>query len=177
MLQIRSVHRLEHIEAVLRQVAQRQGASVLSVTHLGQCLSDQALDPLVFTLWHSELYAALLAADARFAAILPCRIAACSGADGVTLAAVSPRDCCRLVDRADVDPLTEKLETVLCRIMKEAALPLAAAAAARPGSSPSALGAVEDQVNMRAALPQRIDCRGSKVEELGGTGTHDSLGG
>jgi hypothetical protein len=35
----------------------------------------------------------------------------------------------------------------------------------------------EDLVNMRAALPQRIDCRGTKIEELAGTGAHDAAGG
>ena len=30
---------------------------------------------------------------------------------------------------------------------------------------------------MRAALPQRIDCHGTKVEELAGVGVHDSQGG
>ena len=35
----------------------------------------------------------------------------------------------------------------------------------------------EDQVNMQATLPQRIDCVGSKVEELAGTGVPDSPGG
>jgi 3-isopropylmalate dehydrogenase len=35
----------------------------------------------------------------------------------------------------------------------------------------------EEQVNMRAALPQRIDSHGSKIEELAGTGKVDSQGG
>jgi 3-isopropylmalate dehydrogenase len=35
----------------------------------------------------------------------------------------------------------------------------------------------EEQVSMRAALPQRIDAHGSKIEELAGTGVHDAKGG
>lgn len=35
----------------------------------------------------------------------------------------------------------------------------------------------EEQVSMRAAVPQRIDQHGSKIEELAGTGVHDSKGG
>ena len=35
----------------------------------------------------------------------------------------------------------------------------------------------EDQVNMRAALAQRIDSHGSKIEEMAGTGAVDSQGG
>lgn len=37
--------------------------------------------------------------------------------------------------------------------------------------------ATEDQINMRAALPQRLDSHGTKVEELAGIGTHDAQGG
>ncbi|HLK46666.1 MAG TPA: hypothetical protein VKT49_00950 [Bryobacteraceae bacterium] len=39
------------------------------------------------------------------------------------------------------------------------------------------LGATEDQVDMKRTVPERIDKHGSKVEEIGGTGEHDSLGG
>ena len=35
----------------------------------------------------------------------------------------------------------------------------------------------EEQVNMRATVPQRIDCLGTKVEELAGTGVPESQGG
>ncbi len=35
----------------------------------------------------------------------------------------------------------------------------------------------EEQVSMRSAVPQRIDRHGSKIEELAGTGVHDSKGG
>jgi len=37
--------------------------------------------------------------------------------------------------------------------------------------------ATEDQVNMRATLAQRIDCHGSKIEEMAGTGVIDAQGG
>ncbi len=39
------------------------------------------------------------------------------------------------------------------------------------------LGATEDQVNMRATVPQRIDSHGSKVEDMAGTGEVDAKGG
>ena len=35
----------------------------------------------------------------------------------------------------------------------------------------------EDMVNMRAALPQRVDSHGTKIEELAGTGAPDAPGG
>jgi hypothetical protein len=41
----------------------------------------------------------------------------------------------------------------------------------------SDIGATEDQVNMSAQVPQRIDARGTKVEDLVGVGRHDSQGG
>ncbi|HKE21784.1 MAG TPA: hypothetical protein VKB88_05295 [Bryobacteraceae bacterium] len=42
---------------------------------------------------------------------------------------------------------------------------------------PSNVGATEDQVDMRDTVPQRIDNKGTKVEDKAGTGEHDSAGG
>lgn len=39
------------------------------------------------------------------------------------------------------------------------------------------IGATEDQVDMRDTIPQRIDRKGSKIEDAAGTGEHDSAGG
>jgi hypothetical protein len=41
----------------------------------------------------------------------------------------------------------------------------------------SGIGATEDQMDVRGTIPQRIDRTGTKVEDLAGTGTHDSSGG
>ena len=41
----------------------------------------------------------------------------------------------------------------------------------------SAVGATEDQVNLTLPVPQRLDNRGTKAEDLAGTGAHDSAGG
>lgn len=41
----------------------------------------------------------------------------------------------------------------------------------------SHIGATEDQVDMRDTVPQRIDRKGTKVEDEAGTGKHDSAGG
>jgi len=43
------------------------------------------------------------------------------------------------------------------------------------GSNPG--GATEDNVNMADTLPQHMDDRGTKAEDIAGTGQHDSLGG
>jgi hypothetical protein len=39
------------------------------------------------------------------------------------------------------------------------------------------IGAVETQVDMKDTVPQRIDPQGHKVEDIVGTGEHDSQGG
>ncbi len=41
----------------------------------------------------------------------------------------------------------------------------------------SHIGATEDEVDMKDTVPQRIDRKGSKVEDIAGTGEHDSAGG
>ena len=38
-------------------------------------------------------------------------------------------------------------------------------------------GATESEVNLKDTVPQRIDKDGTKVEDLAGTGEHDSSGG
>jgi len=39
------------------------------------------------------------------------------------------------------------------------------------------IGATEDQVDMRGTVPQRIDRKGTKIEDAAGNGEHDSAGG
>ena len=41
----------------------------------------------------------------------------------------------------------------------------------------SSIGATEDQVDLRDTVPQKIDKKGTKVEDMAGTGEHDSAGG
>ena len=41
----------------------------------------------------------------------------------------------------------------------------------------SGIGATEKQIDMKDTVPQRIDPKGTKVEDLAGTGEHDSSGG
>jgi len=182
MLEVASSEKLEAMEAALRRAARRHEASVLAVTHIGQLLRQKepapsADDAIVFTVCHPELYAALLAEDIRWSAFLPCRVAVCLHDGRVSLEAVSPIEFCRTLNRPDLVQLAGPLETVLLRIMEDAAQPLAAAAQAAPAARRGGLGATEEQMNVRASIPQRIDCRGTKVEEIAGTGQHDSQGG
>jgi hypothetical protein len=41
----------------------------------------------------------------------------------------------------------------------------------------SGIGATEMEMDLRDTVPQRIDKKGTKVEDLAGTGEHDSSGG
>ena len=176
MLQIHTTQRVDQIESGLRAAAERHGGNVLAASHVGQLLTgEQGVKPagaITFTLCFSDLYAPLLRSEIRFAVFLPSRIAVWEKGDGALLEAISPREYCRLLHRPEIEPLAAALEDTLRLVMEEAAhgLPHTAALA---GDHP----ATEDLVNMRAALPQRIDCHGTKVEELAGTGVHDSPGG
>jgi uncharacterized protein (DUF302 family) len=181
MLQIRSTVRLDDIESVLKAVAHRHNANVTVVSHLGQPHQTQAAggpkEALVFTFYHPKLHTALLAADIRFAGFLPCRVAAWPEDSGVVLQALLPSEFCRILGRSDLDALAAPLDDVLKGILEDAAKPLTASARSRPGVETSRWGATEDQVNMQATVAQRIDYRGTKIEDEAGTGTHDSSGG
>jgi hypothetical protein len=54
-----------------------------------------------------------------------------------------------------------------------------AASGSARGSRPtdSSVGATENQTDMRDTVPQHVDNRGTKLEDLAGTGEHDSQGG
>lgn len=180
MLQVNSSHRFEEMDAVMHRVVQKHGALLLAVSHLGQLLKDReqpaSTDVVVFTICHHELSAGLIAADIRFSAFLPCRVAVWSKEGAVTLAAMSPREYTRLLNRPDLDRLVLPLETLLREIMEDAAKPAASTAYAAHQDQ-GGLGAREDQMSVRGMVPQRIDCKGSKVEDMAGTGSHDAAGG
>lgn len=178
MLHVRSQRRLEDMEAVLCRAAQHHEMRVLAVTHLGRLLPAEARpshDVYVFTVCHAPLYSVLLASDARFAAFLPCRIAAREEGDGIALEALTAAEFCHWLGRTDLDRPAERLDTVLRALVEEAAVAVAAAAA--PGRPDYSLGATEIQVNVRGTLPHRVDCRGTQVEDLAGTGKVDAPGG
>ena len=173
MLQTRSTVKFDDIESVMKAVADRHNANVTVVSHLGR----PGKEALVFTFYHPKLHTALLAADIRFAGFLPCRVAAWPEQEGIMLQALAPSEFCRILNRPDLEPLAAPLDIVLQGILEDAAQPLTVAARSRPGVETSRWGATEDQVNMQATLPQRIDYRGTKIEDEAGTGAHDSPGG
>jgi len=181
MLHIRSTIKLDDIGAVLKAVAHRHNANVTVVSHLGQPHHAEAAagprEALVFTFYHPKLHTALLAADIRFAGFLPCRVAAWPEEGGSMLQALTPSEFCRILGRPDLEPLAAPMDKVLLGILEDAAAPLTVSARVRPGIETSRWGATEDQVNMQATVAQRIDYRGTKIEDEAGTGAHDSPGG
>ncbi len=160
--------KLNDVETVLRRALRRRRGSLAAVEPAGAAT--------VFTIVQPDLYAMLLSAEIRFAAFLPLRIAAYEEADGVRLAAVSPVEFARGLRRSELDALAVAAENLLSEILDEAARPLTQTAG-RGGHAESGFGATEDQMNMRGTVGQRIDSRGTKVEELAGTGEQDSRGG
>jgi uncharacterized protein (DUF302 family) len=181
MIQVSSPLKLDSVEAAMRSAAQRHGAQLISVINFGHLYSEKVrpVSPgaIVFSLCQPDLTANLLSADPRFAALLPCRVAAFERDGAVTLETISPSDFCRMLNRPDLDRLSLLLETTLLEIMEETAR------AAGESTQPPAthwrgdVGATEEQVNFRRMVPQRIDRRGTKVEEVAGTGQHDAPGG
>lgn len=90
--------------------------------------------------------------------------------------AASPVAFAKALDHPEVEPLAASLEGLLNSLLDEMRRP-AVLTARTGGHAESALGATEDQMNMRGTVPQRIDRRGSKIEEIAGTGQQDSPGG
>ncbi len=165
MLQIHTSAGLAEIETALRAAAARRGGELLAVTRFDRFLPEGGT---TFTFSFPGVYASLLRAEIRFAAFLPSRIAACPVESGFLLEAVSPTEYCLLLRRPDLEPLAANLERLLRGLLEDTA---------RRPAREAAAASTEDQVNMRAAVPQRIDRQGSKIEELAGTGVHDAQGG
>src|SRR5690349_9268361 len=114
MLQVRSPLRLDQIETALRPAAERHGVDITAVARLSP-------DALTFTLFHSKICAPLLAADTRFAAFLPVRVAACAHGETTTFEALTPREFCRLLKRPELEPAVMPLDEILSAILRDAA--------------------------------------------------------
>jgi len=180
MIQVNSTIRYEDAGSALAAAAHHHGASILAVTDLGRLLDSEhgpGHDVQVFTVCHTEIYSALLAADVRFAALLPCRIAAIREADGVALESLSPKEHCQSIQRPDLDGLATPLENLLRQVMDGAAHPTPRATAAAQGKDSGSTGATEWQMNMQGVIGQRIDRRSTRVEDVAGTGHLDTPGG
>ena len=159
---------LGEMEPALRRAARRRRASISMVESLGSAT--------VFSLSLPESYSELLSVDIRFAAFLPLRITAYEERNGVVLLTASPVAFGQALNRPEAQPLAASLESLLNALLDEVRRPMVLTARTG-GHAESALGATEDQMNMRGTVGQRIDRRGTKVEEMAGTGEQDSPGG
>jgi uncharacterized protein (DUF302 family) len=173
MLQVRSTHGSHATELGLRKATDEAGGQIVAVTDMGPLLRRAAAPAgtgaVALTVFFEDSYAQLLGADVRFAAFLPMRVAVCENGGNTFLEAVSPREWCRVLHRPDLEPVAARLEEWLRAVMERAAL--SSAPAPEPHKS------TEEQINMRMALPQRVDRHGTKIEELAGTGAMDTQGG
>src|SRR5712691_11129661 len=108
------------IEVALRRAARRHRAGI--------SLAEPPGTGIAFNLHQQELYDTLLAADMRFSALVPCRIAAYPESGHVVLVAQSPVAFCRTLKRHDVENLAAAVETLLTEVFEEASKPATLAA-------------------------------------------------
>lgn len=163
----------DEVEAAIRLAAERNNAKLLTAGRLGPG-DAEGFHAIVFPL-DIPGCEALLRADPRFSAFLPCRIAAYPIEGHVHLLALAPRQFCRILDRPDLTGIAQAVEDRLSNILQIAAtLPESERLVKKAFSG---IGATEANISMVATIPQRIDAKGSKVEDLAGIGSHDSQGG
>ena len=62
-------------------------------------------------------------------------------------------------------------------VVERSTPPTAGSGPASSATTDPHVGATEDQVNMADTVPQHSDDKGTSVEDIAGTGKHDSLGG
>lgn len=144
--------KLLDVEPTLRDTAERMGATLTR----GDSLERGA----VFSVSH-PLDKKLLSADVRFAAFLPCRIAAVEYRGGLKLVALSPIRFAEELHNPELGSDAAALENLLREILIDL----------------QQLPSTEDQVDMQGTVPPRVDSEGSKVEDQAGTGKQDSPGG
>lgn len=171
MINVKSALPMAAVEASLRRAVERHHTRLIAVNRPG------GSHIVTWSVSQPALEAELLDADPRFAVFLPLRIAARPLDEGCALESVSPCELAALFHREDLEKLTRRAERWLRDLMEESSRPVAAARAASATISPFSLGAREDQVNLRDTVPPRIDSRGSKVEDIAGTGQQDTQGG
>jgi hypothetical protein len=90
----------------------------------------------------------------------------------LTVAAVGVIAAPVLAAVAAIATVVSKFEIVV-----ERAAPPARPDRPKARAAASAAGATEDEVHMAGTVPERVDKKGTKIEDLAGTGQHDSLGG
>jgi hypothetical protein len=69
------------------------------------------------------------------------------------------------------------LVTHVTVVVERTTPPGSGASASHAGPTDASVGATESKTDMVDTVPQRVDRRGTKVEDLAGTGQHDAPGG
>lgn len=82
-----------------------------------------------------------------------------------------------IADGADAIRIARAVGRALGRIRRQVAPRSKCSPVPSQRARTYSIGATEDQMNMTLQSPQRIDGRGTKLEDLAGTGVHDSQGG
>ena len=173
MIEVKSTLPAAAVEASLRRAVERHHSRLIAVNHLGASLIS------TWIISQPALEQELLNSEPSFAVFLPFHIAVRPVEGGCLLQAASPCEQASLLPREDLEKLTRQAERWLRDVMQEASQPTVAhaAATASTASMHYSLGAREDQVNLRATVPPRIDSHGTKIEDLAGTGQQDTQGG
>jgi hypothetical protein len=173
MIQVRSRHPLSRVSTALHRYAHQHRATIQTI-HMGRgpC-------PVVFLLTYPDFQHRLAQADRRWLTCLPWHVAGGEEeAGGTYLETLSPLEVCKWLNLDPTDVPAE-FEKFLTELLDHAAQALGEGIHidSPHQSEHYGLGATELQVNQRATVPQRIDNKGTKVEELAGTGQHDAQGG
>jgi hypothetical protein len=171
MIQVRSRHPLARVSTAFHRYAHQHRATVQTF-HIGHHAS-----PVVFLLSHPDFQHRLAEVDRRLLACLPWHVAGVEEEGGTFLETLSPVEMCQWLG-VDSTGAPQEMDRFLNELLKYAAeAPAEAVHAGSHQAEHYGLGATEMQVNHRGTIPQRIDKKGTKVEELAGTGRHDAPGG
>ena len=78
---------------------------------------------------------------------------------------------------AAIATVVSRFEVVIERAAPKPTASGAASAAGHAKATDFSSGATESQMNMAGTVAQKVDRQGTKLEDTGGTGSHDSQGG
>jgi hypothetical protein len=140
---------------------------VETVKAVQELLRDRGIEQRPDESWGDYVARGLGVSGAKAQAFLDALHRGCSVGEAQLVAGIR--------DRGALVQMARKVGRMLGKIRRQASVvpPLRS----RWHPKMSGIGATEDQVNVTAQVPQRIDRRGTKVEDLAGVGAHDAQGG
>ena len=138
-----------------------------TVKAVQELLKDRGIEPRQDESWGDYVARGLGVSSAKAQAFLDALHRGCSVGEAQLVAGIR--------DRGALLKMARTVGRALGKLRRQAGS--APSPALKPGQKLSGIGATEDQMNMTAQVPQRIDRSGTKVEDLVGIGQHDSQGG